>query len=363
MTTARQWPEVGQSIVPDSADDLAAWVRLAGDQSVSIGGSNADYTIDFSRLTSMPKWNPGDMVMTAGAGLTLGAVKEAAAAEGLWLPLDAPLGTTLTLADYLGNDQSMSWLSYRHGTARDWVMGMSAVNDSGEQITWGAKVVKNVAGYLLGPLYIGSRHTLGLMVEVTLRLIPMPGDLQHVRISAAGPGPLVRLWQDTVRFQEAGFIADPWEAVRIARQSGLWQLDGLTYAPPSEIKSWIKPGSQVGHLEVIPCDRAPDEPTAVHPPVRIGRFLPGHLGTDIALDSWDSEELIIYPAIGAALFFDDGKSALAALIEAAGGFVAKPGDALAESSPQGDDTAVYMRKVKSILDPRSVFGPAWEEQP
>ena len=363
MTATRQWPGDGQPIVPESADELAGWVKLAGDQSVSLGGTRADYPVDFSRLTSTSEWNPGDMVITAGVGLTLGEVKTAVAAKGLWLPLDSTAGTMTPLADYLGGDQSMSWLSYRHGTARDWVMGMSAVDDTGTQITWGAKVVKNVAGYQLGPLYIGSRHTLGLMVEVTMRLIPMPTDLNQVRIMASSPGPLVTLWRNTVKLQQEGFVADPWEAIRIARQGSQWQLDGLTYAPPGEIESWIGPAGQVEQLEVTPCNRAPDEPATGRLPVRIGRFLPGLLGTDIALDNWGEEELIIYPAIGAALFFDDGQSALADLIEAAGGWVVKPGDSLPGSPFPGDDTARYMRKVKSMLDPHSVFGPAWEVQP
>ena len=360
MTPARTWPHAGQPVIPDSSGDLAAWVQRAREQKVSIGGPLADHGIDFSALRQASPFNPADMVLTTGVGQTLDQVKAHVAAEGLWLPLDTPSGGSMPLADYLGNDLSLSWLSHRYGTARDWVMGMTAIDDSGSPVTWGAKVVKNVAGYLLSPLYIGSRHALGLMVEVSLRLIPLPTGLWRVNIAAPTPEPLLNIWRETVRSRGSGLQTDPWEAIRLKGQTGEWQLEGLTYAPRGEIDGWIGLAEGARGVEVTPCEGVPNEPVTPSQPVRIGRFLPANLGTIMALETGREEELIIYPATGAALFFGAGASPLAASIEASGGQVVEAGDGHRKSSRPGDDTALYMQKVKSILDPDAVFGPLWE---
>ena len=101
MTTTQNWPLAGQPVIPDSPDDLAAWVRRAGEHKVSIGGPLAAYGIDFSHLRQTATLNPADMVLTTEVGLTLDQAKTMIAAKGLWLPLDAPMGGAMPLADYL----------------------------------------------------------------------------------------------------------------------------------------------------------------------------------------------------------------------------------------------------------------------
>ena len=65
---------------------------------------------------------------------------------------------------------------YGLGTFRDYVIGISVVNDQGQEIKAGGRVVKNVAGYDLCKLYIGSLGTLGIITQMTLKLKPLPEE-------------------------------------------------------------------------------------------------------------------------------------------------------------------------------------------
>src|SRR5260370_3833815 len=63
---------------------------------------------------------------------------------------------------------------YGFGTWRDYVIGISVVNDQGHEVKAGGRVVKNVAGYDMCKLYIGSLGTLGIITQLTLKLKPRP---------------------------------------------------------------------------------------------------------------------------------------------------------------------------------------------
>src|SRR5262249_11501892 len=80
---------------------------------------------------------------------------------------------------------------YGFGTLRDYVIGISVVNDEGQEVKAGGRVVKNVAGYDLCKLYIGSLGRLGIITQVTLKLTPWPEEQALLavgcRTEAVGP--------------------------------------------------------------------------------------------------------------------------------------------------------------------------------
>ena len=92
---------------------------------------------------------------------------------GQWLPLDPPAPGTATLGGVLAANAAGP-RRQGYGTARDLVIGMRVVAADGQLIRAGGKVVKNVAGYDLVKLYIGSLGTLGIIVDATLKLRPRP---------------------------------------------------------------------------------------------------------------------------------------------------------------------------------------------
>ena len=174
MTAAASRPGTGPALQPADQQQVAEGVRQARQTGVSVGAPAADGRWDFSALTAEVLLNPPDMILTAETGHTLGHLKSTAAASGLWLPLDSCHPGPISLAQYLSEDWSLSWLSQTYGTLRDWVMELRAVNDRGEPVRSGARVVKNVAGYDFKKLYIGSLGTLGIITELTFSLQPLP---------------------------------------------------------------------------------------------------------------------------------------------------------------------------------------------
>jgi len=132
-----------------------------------------DVALDVSALDSIIEYEPADLVVTAGAGITLAALQRRLAQSGQFLPLDPPYSRTATLGGTLATNASgPSRLLY--GTARDMVLGLRVATPQGELVKSGGRVVKNVVGYDLNKLHIGALGTAGVMVEVTLKVQPLP---------------------------------------------------------------------------------------------------------------------------------------------------------------------------------------------
>ena len=125
------------------------------------------------RDDAIVEYNPGDLTMTARAGASLAALGEAARANGQCIALDpfgsagGTLGATLATA-------SAGPLAHAFGTPRDNVLGVELVTGRGLVARGGGRVVKNVAGFDLTRLAIGSWGTLAVITEATLRLRAIP---------------------------------------------------------------------------------------------------------------------------------------------------------------------------------------------
>lgn len=125
------------------------------------------------RLTRVLEHEPGDLTATVEAGITMDALQTALGAKGQWVSLDPPFPARATLGGVLATSASGP-SRYLYGTARDLVIGIRVVAADGALVRAGGKVLKNVAGYDLAKLYVGSLGSLGLIVEVTLKLRPRP---------------------------------------------------------------------------------------------------------------------------------------------------------------------------------------------
>jgi glycolate oxidase FAD binding subunit len=115
----------------------------------------------------------GDFTAVLQAGVPLATAQELFAEAGQRLALDPPLGSaaSATIGGVLATSDSGP-LRHRYGSARDLVIGTTVVLADGTIARSGGKVIKNVAGYDLGKLFVGSHGTLGLIAEVCVRLHP-----------------------------------------------------------------------------------------------------------------------------------------------------------------------------------------------
>ncbi len=144
-------------------------------------------TIDLSAFNRVLEHTPEDMTATVEAGLTLAELQAGLARRGQWLPADPPQPERLTMGELLSrNAQGPRRLGY--GAIRDYLIGLRVVLADGRAIKAGGKVVKNVAGYDLGKLFIGSGGSLGIIVEATFKLRPLPETEQFVQASADSLG-------------------------------------------------------------------------------------------------------------------------------------------------------------------------------
>jgi glycolate oxidase FAD binding subunit len=171
---------------PHSAEHIAAALRLCieaeaavipwgGGTAMAIGNPprQADVVIELGKLNRVIEHDHANLTATVQSGITLSALQTALAPQRQFVPLDAPLPERATVGGIVAANLNGPRRSY-YGSVRDLVIGMRVVLASGEQIKAGGKVVKNVAGYDMCKLFVGSLGSLGIITEATLRMAPIP---------------------------------------------------------------------------------------------------------------------------------------------------------------------------------------------
>lgn len=177
-----------------------------------------DLALDLRRLDRVVEHQPADLTATVEAGITLAALQRALAAHGQWLPLDPPLPEAATVGGVLAANASGP-SRHRYGTARDLVIGMTVALADGSLVKSGGRVVKNVAGYDMAKLHIGALGTLGVIVQVSFKVAPIPAQTA----AAAITGPLAVLMSTTSRLADGRL---PLQAIVLEKgpAAGEWAL-------------------------------------------------------------------------------------------------------------------------------------------
>ncbi len=129
--------------------------------------------VELGALNRVVEYTPEDMTVTVEAGFTLAALQAELGRHRQWLPLDPPHSERLTISDLI-NGNASGPRRFGYGTIRDFLIGIKVALADGRIINSGGKVVKNVAGYDLAKLFIGSHGSLGVVLETTFKLRPVP---------------------------------------------------------------------------------------------------------------------------------------------------------------------------------------------
>jgi glycolate oxidase FAD binding subunit len=174
------------AVFPGSIDEMRAVVELAAGAGVPVvpwgGGtaasagtpaSRSGIVLGLSRLARLLEHEPGDLTVTVEAGMTMAALQAALRERGQWLSLDPPDAERATIGGVIAANASGP-RRHLYGTPRDLLIGVAVITGEGALVRGGGKVVKNVAGYDTPRLFVGSFGTLGIIVEVTLKLRPLP---------------------------------------------------------------------------------------------------------------------------------------------------------------------------------------------
>ncbi len=171
-------------------------VPRGGGTALDLGNAprGVDLVLDLSALTAVVEYRPQDLTVTVEAGITVAAVQALLATRGQVLALDPPLPDRATVGGTVAANLSGP-RRVRYGTARDIVIGTAAVLADGSEIRAGGRVVKNVAGYDLNKLFIGSIGTLGVITRLTFKLLPAPPERAALVVGFPEPEPAHRLAQ------------------------------------------------------------------------------------------------------------------------------------------------------------------------
>jgi glycolate oxidase FAD binding subunit len=215
----------GAVVAPANADEACRALRdcaFTGSAVCFEGGGTAldfgyppercDALVRTLRMTRVLDYAPADMTVTVECGVTLAALQAQLTPHGQRLALDPPSPERATIGGILACNASGP-LRARYGTARDLVLGVALVRADGTPIRGGGKVVKNVAGFDMPKLAIGSLGSLGLILSATFRLHPLPAQRRAVgaRVEgAAGVRALVRAML-AEQLEPASVVAAPCE--------------------------------------------------------------------------------------------------------------------------------------------------------
>jgi glycolate oxidase FAD binding subunit len=134
-----------------------------------------DIALDLSRMNRVLAYDPRDLTLGVEPGITFPTLALALAAEKQFLPLNPPFMSCATAGGILATD-SASPLRHLYGGPRDFVLGLEFVTGDGTIAKSGGRVVKNVSGYDLHKLLIGSLGTLAVITRANFKTFPMPPE-------------------------------------------------------------------------------------------------------------------------------------------------------------------------------------------
>lgn len=187
---SRNWAIAGRTpqvvVRPRRAEEVAEIVRFAAAEKLAVVccGSRSklamgmpprryDLAVDLTGLLQIAHYDPADLTLSVDAGLPLAELTEVLAAQNQFLPLAVPCFARATIGGSVASGIDSAW-RLQYGTARDLLIGAEFVDGTGRICRSGGRVVKNVTGYDLHKLLIGSLGTLAAITRLNFRTYPLP---------------------------------------------------------------------------------------------------------------------------------------------------------------------------------------------
>ncbi len=168
-------------VVAESADaSRTLRIRGAGTKDYLGEMLPTDAVLETTALSGIVAHVPADLTVTVAAGTPFSSLRSVLAKAGQFLPLDPPHSDAATIGGIVAANSTGFWRA-RYGGVRDLLIGTTAVLGDGTLARSGGRVVKNVAGYDLNKLFVGSLGTLGVVVECTFKVVPVPSTTAGAR--------------------------------------------------------------------------------------------------------------------------------------------------------------------------------------
>ncbi len=170
----------------ETVEDVQKVVKIANKHKVPIicrgAGTNVvgscvcehgGIILNFSKMNKIREISAENMTAIVEPGVVLGDFQKEAEKLGLFYPPDPSNLAVSTIGGSIAQSSGGA-KSFKYGTTKDYIIDLKVVMANGEILHTGANTIKNATGYNLGTLFVGSEGTLGIVVEATLKLIPLP---------------------------------------------------------------------------------------------------------------------------------------------------------------------------------------------
>jgi glycolate oxidase FAD binding subunit len=359
----RTYEEVCGVIRYANAGRLAV-IPLGGHLHAALGNlpERYDLALDVSRLNQVVEFEPADLTITCQAGITLGALRQATGAAGMVVPFDPALPNGATVGGVLAS--ALTGLARMSlGAPRDFTIGLRVVTADGRLTRAGGKVVKNVAGYDLCKLYIGSLGSLGVIVEATFKTVPLPKSERLLAFEFNDPASACALVSRAVH---AGLAV---RSASLVREAGRWRLDPSLAGMAAAVERSVRDLDKWSGQEALPTPAGAGEGPGVGVPAPLIAklsVLPNRLSALVA-EAPTHAGIQAHPATGLCrLSFPEATAEAIAQVRA---FAARfGGTCIIERCPpdlkRGIDvfgdappSLALMRAVKAEFDPNRVLSP------
>ena len=175
----------------EQASKQTTALRIVGGNSKAFYGRSDDRldsaeALDVSGHRGVLSYEPTELVITARAGTPLTEIEKLLDKNGQMLPFEPPaFAETATIGGTIACNLSGPRRAYA-GAARDFLLGCKIINGKGEILSFGGEVMKNVAGYDVSRLMAGALGTLGVLLEVSLKVLPK-AEMQNTQIFHCSP--------------------------------------------------------------------------------------------------------------------------------------------------------------------------------
>jgi len=227
-----------------SAERLAL-VSVGGKTHLHIGmpPHKYDFALDVSAMNHMLAYEPRDLTLGAEPGMTYADLDRTLREKGQFLPLAPPFPERATLGGIVAAGADTPF-RYAHGTTRDFLLGAEFVTGEGIVSKSGGRVVKNVTGYDLHKLLIGSLGTLAVITRLNFRTFPLPPAQRMFVAAFADTSSAVTFCREMTKCPLQPRILD----VLDQRAGELFAVRGASFASRP---SWLVAVEAAGHRAVL----------------------------------------------------------------------------------------------------------------
>jgi glycolate oxidase FAD binding subunit len=361
--------QVGVTIAPTDLAEATTVLEAAAAEKATVafagGGTElgfgypperVDLLLRTEHLSRVVEYAPADMVVEVEAGMPLAALQKILAVNRQRLALDAPHAELASLGGLVACN-TFGPRRARFGSLRDLIVGVSLIRADGSRARGGGKVVKNVAGFDLPKIAVGSLGTLGMIATATFRLHPLPETARLCRVEHCSGKNLRQLASGILekRLEPAALLA-----VAVGRGYDFLALfEGFSAGAAEQTERFLMLASDLG-LDGSECEDASlldeaDEDVRTHGDLRVRLAVP-----PAALERLESEALeplirafpaakaSLYPSLGIAFF-----STYAVDLEAA---IASLGRARTAVEALGGNAVLLDARSAELREAVDVFG-------